>query len=99
MAEGEKKDCWNLIAGTIHKNMLERKVPSVASCINNKTRKRVVFVGKQYAFENVMGELIKEMGEFATEAMAVHAVDLAMGENKLEGTCFQMGKLTVDYVY
>jgi hypothetical protein len=96
--EGEKKDCWNLVDGTIHKNMLEKK-ESVASCINNKTRKRVVFVGKDYAFDNVMCVLVDELGRFATGMMAVSAVDLSMGEEKFEGTCFSMGKLSVDYVY
>ncbi len=97
--EGERTDCWNLVVGTIHKNMLEKKVESVASCINSKTRKRVVFVGQEYAFDNVMSVLVKELGKFATEMMAVSAVDLSMGEEKFEGTCFSMGKLIVDYVY
>ena len=97
--DGERKDCWNLVVGTIHNNMLEKKVESVASCINSKTRKRVVFVGKEYAFENVMGVFVEELGRFATGMMAVHAVDLSMGEEKFEGTCFSMGKLSVDYVY
>jgi hypothetical protein len=59
----------------------------------------VVFVGKDYAFNNVMGELVAELRRFETRLMAVSAVDWTMGEEKLEGTCFSMGKLSVDYVY
>jgi hypothetical protein len=97
--EREREDCWNLITEKIHKNMLDQKVESVASCINSKTRKRVVFVGKDYAFDNVMDVLVDELRRFATRMMAVHEVDWTMGEEKLEGTCFSMRKLSVDYVY
>jgi hypothetical protein len=66
LGEMEIKSSLEMLRNTIHKRLTIKKFPSINACINSGKKKRIIFICKPNAFEEIMDDLIGQISHLDT---------------------------------